>query len=160
AALASETRLATSITATVTPRILFIRPPSLHCIPTFPRWTGPIPVSGPGYRPRDLENKDLPPSGWGREGLDARHGGPGRLRAASGLTTAPRGHTPGAARLPAAFRYPLRASAWGGVWRPQPCDPVEEAAEQLAGHGNLGHLEDEVAAVGDHLRADLHHLLA
>jgi hypothetical protein len=25
--------------------------------PTFPRWTGPIPVSGPGYRPSDLEGQ-------------------------------------------------------------------------------------------------------
>src|SRR5437773_7465242 len=48
---------------------------------------------------------------------DARHGGPGRLRAASALTTAPRGRTPGAARPPAAFRCPLRASAWRRVRR-------------------------------------------
>src|SRR5262249_23930740 len=47
---------------------------------TFPRWTGPIPVSGPGYRPRGLEGKDFRLLGAGEHGLDARHGGPGRLR--------------------------------------------------------------------------------
>ena len=38
---------------------------------------------------------------------DARHGGPGRLQAPSGLTVAPRGRTPGAARPPAAVRSTL-----------------------------------------------------
>ena len=42
---------------------------------------------------------------------------------------------------------------------PQPSDSVQEAAEQLARHGDLGHLEDEVAAVRDYLCANLDHLL-
>jgi hypothetical protein len=36
---------------------------------------------------------------------------------------------------------------------------MEEAPKQLPWHRHLGHLEDEIAAVGDHLGADLHHLL-
>src|SRR5262249_4611282 len=118
-----------------------------------PRFWAWIPPSWP-------QGKEFPHSGWGREGFDARRGGPGRLRAASGLTTAPRGRTPGAARPPAACRCPLRASAWDRLWQPQPRDPVEEVAEQLARHGHLGHLEDRVPPVGDYLRADLDHLLS
>src|SRR5215472_12647447 len=65
-----------------------------------PRFWAWIPPSWP-------QGKEFPHSGWGREGFDARHGGPGRLRAAFGLTTAPRGRTPGAARPPAACRCPF-----------------------------------------------------
>src|SRR6266850_515806 len=112
----------------------------------------------------------IPPSWPRRQGLSAfwagergprrSHGGPGRFRAASGLTAARRGRTPAAARPRAALRYILRASAWGGVCWPQPRGAIEDAAEQLSRHRDFGHLEDEVAAVRDHLRPDLHHLLA
>src|SRR5262249_17832106 len=47
-----------------------------------PRFWAWIPPSWP-------QGKEFPHSGWGREGFDARHGGPGRLREAFGLTTAP-----------------------------------------------------------------------
>src|SRR4030095_16652943 len=43
--------------------------------------------------------------------------------------------------------------------RAQVSDAIEDAAKQLPGHGDLGHLEDEVATMRDHLGADLHHLL-
>src|SRR4029450_5041674 len=67
----------------------------------------------------------------------ARHGSPGGLRAPAGLTAAPGGRTPGAARPPAALRDTLRASKWGRLWWPQPRDPSEEAAEQLTRHRHL-----------------------
>src|SRR5262249_45913267 len=35
-------------------------------------------------------------------------------------------------------------------------DPIEDAPKQVPGHCHLGHLEDEVAAVGDDFRADLY----
>ena len=97
--------------------------------------------------------------GAGRDGLDARRAGPERLRGAVRPDGRTRGRTPGAARPPAAFRCTLRALAWGWVWWTKPCDPLQDAAEQLARHRHLRHLEDHVAAMGDHLRADLHHLL-
>src|SRR5438046_6648123 len=65
----------------------------------------------------------------------------------------------GRSSTPAAFRCTLRESAWGRVGRSQPRDPVQDAAEQLTRYRHLRHLEDEVAAVRDHLRADLDHLL-
>src|SRR5262249_56684846 len=37
---------------------------------------------------------------------------------------------------------------------------VEDATEQFARHRHLGHLEHEIAAVGDDLRPDPHDLLA
>ena len=52
----------------------------------------------------------------------------------------------------------LRSTSGHGGWA-QSGDPVEETPEQHLRHGDLGHLEDEVAAVGDDLGADLHHLL-
>jgi hypothetical protein len=42
----------------------------------------------------------------------------------------------------------------------QVVDHRQDAAEQVTRHRHLGHLEHRVAGVSDHLRADLHHLLA
>ena len=75
------------------------------------------------------------------------------------MTWAPHGRTPGASRHPVPLLPAHRASAWSQVRRAQPPDPVEDAAEQLAGHRDLGHLEHEVTPVGHDLGADLHHLL-
>jgi hypothetical protein len=47
----------------------------------------------------------------------------------------------------------------GPVRRSQPLDAIQDAPKQLLRHGDLGHLEDQVAAVGDDLRSDLHDLL-
>ena len=52
----------------------------------------------------------------------------------------------------------LGSTSGHGGWA-QSDDSVEEAPEQLLRRGDLGHLEDEVAAVGDDLRSDLHDLL-
>ena len=124
----------------------------------FPDGRGPSPSVGSGTTLGALKAK-FPPSERGRARPDARHGGPARLQVLSRLTAAPRGRTPGAARPPAALRGTLRASAWGWVRRPQPRDAIEEAAEQLARHRHLRHLENRVVAVADDLRPDLHHLL-
>src|SRR4051812_43250103 len=43
---------------------------------------------------------------------------------------------------------------------PQVVDHRQNAAEQVTRQRHLGHLENRVAGVRDHLRADLHHLLA
>lgn len=41
----------------------------------------------------------------------------------------------------------------------EPLDAIEDRRVQLSGRGHLGHLEDHVARVGDHLRSDLDQLL-
>ena len=51
-------------------------------------------------------------------------------------------------------------SAWGRCSTTQIGDVGQDTAEQVAGHGHLGHLEDGVAGMGDELRADLHEFAA
>ena len=51
-------------------------------------------------------------------------------------------------------------SAWGGRSTSQISDVGEDTAEQVSGHGHLGHLEDGVAGMGDELCADLHEFVA
>src|SRR5262249_44289075 len=96
--------------------------------------------------------------GGGEHGLDAATGSETSPGAVWPDGATPRTHA-GRSSTPAALRNTLRASAWGRVWRPQPRDAIEEAAEQLPRHRHLRHLEDEVAAVRNHLRADLDDLL-
>src|SRR5439155_9654897 len=99
---------------------------------TFPRWKEPIAVSEPGYRSSDLEGNRFLAAGRGSTALTPATGVRDSLRAPSGLTAAPRGRTPGAARPRLPSVATLRASAWGQVRRPQPRDPVQDAAKQLA----------------------------
>src|SRR5262249_8377459 len=58
--------------------------------------------------------------------------------------------------LPVGFD-PWGASRWSG-WRPQPGNEHEDFVEHLSWHCDLGHLEHDVAAVADHLGADLDQL--
>jgi len=51
-------------------------------------------------------------------------------------------------------------SAWGRCSTTHIRDVGKDTAEQVSGHGHLGHLEDGVAGMGDELRADLHELVA
>ena len=77
---------------------------------------------------------------------DASHGGRGHLRAPFGLTAAPEDALWAQLdpRLPSVAPF---KSAWGWVWRTKLCDPLQDAAEQLARHRHLRHLKDQVAAV-------------
>lgn len=50
-----------------------------------------------------------------------------------------------------------RRSCWGWL-RSEPVDAAQDVGEQVAGNGDLGHLERDVAAVADDLRADLYEL--
>src|SRR5262245_2607357 len=141
-----------------------------------PRWRRPIATEAVDTSGRYGLNRHFP-DGWGPSpslGLDTAHatsqarvfwrrdacnGGLGHLRAPFGLTAAPEDALRAQLdpRLP--LRCTLRASAWGWVWRTKPCDPLQDAAEQLTRHRHLGHLENEVATVRDHLRPDLDDLL-
>ena len=63
------------------------------------------------------------------------------------------------AHLPHWFMLDLiqrRRSCRRGIgWRPQFGDQPQDLCKQHPRHGNLGHLEGDIAAVADDLRADL-----
>src|SRR5881398_807033 len=61
---------------------------------------GAVPVSEPGYLPRELEGKKFRPASEGRHGVDARAASRGQLRGHSSLTAAPRVRAPGRPRPP------------------------------------------------------------
>src|SRR5260370_42047130 len=65
---------------------------------------GAVPVSEPGYLPRELEGKKFRPASEGRHGGDARAARRGQVREHCSLTAAPRGLAPGVPRPPAAHR--------------------------------------------------------
>ena len=53
-----------------------------------------------------------------------------------------------------------RRSCRRGIgWRPQFGDQPQDLCKQHPRHGDLGHLEGDIAAVADDLRADLNQLL-
>ena len=56
--------------------------------------------------------------------------------------------------------FDLEARSSRRRWRPQPGDQHQDLLEHLARYRDLGHLEDDVAAVADHLGADIDQLLA
>jgi hypothetical protein len=66
--------------------------------------------------------------------------------------------TPQPAPLPSATLWPRFSEPCERYQ--QPCDEHEDVLEQLSRHRHLDHLEGDVAAVADDLRADINQLLA
>ncbi len=54
---------------------------------------------------------------------------------------------------------PIQQPSWGWSWS-QIIDQPQKFPKQVSRYGNLGHLEDGIAGVGNDFGADLDHLLA